>query len=1381
MKPFFDSTLPRGGDYTSSAPVAIILGLGVLVSVLIAQTIQSNAIRQAKADFQIASEQTFNLIEDRVDNQIELIRSIVSFFNSSQTVNRTEFNSFVADSLRRHPSIQLVGWAPRTPGSQREIFEQAVRAEGLNNYQINERSVDGRPVPAAPRPEYFPNLFVQPQPSAESTYGLDHGSDPIRRASLERALESGDLVFSDRFELPLAPENRTAILAYAPVFRDGKTPVTVQERRDQLVGYAYGVVRPSSIVQEILKTNRAYAERNGPGMRIDVFDTTEPQIPKHLFFYSSMGNDETNGSSNTIAKGPNDFLNTVTFGGRQWTFVSRPQGGVLAGQIATPTLLAFGGLLFLSLLLTAYIHSVTNRSRAIEAEVSQRTIELRQANELLHESEDRIRLITDSVPVRIAYVDQNLIYRFANRAYLDIGIDPANLVGQQISEARREVSYEQVKPYFERAARGERISFETEVSDGNGNTRYNVVECTPNIQNGVVRGFYILGRTVTEQRNAENELKRTNDLLRDSEDRIRVITNSVPALIAYIDRDLIYRFANQRYRDIGIDPEQLIGETVADRRGDGTYEKMKPYFEQAARGEAVSFEITSTDPNGQTRYRAIDCTPDISEGEARGFYVLGRDVTEQRNAQNEINRAYDLLRSSEERLRIITNSLPALIAHVDRNMRVRYANERFNILSIETDEVVGKPLRSVIGEERFADLRISCERALLGEPSQLEVSVSTREGQQISVLTDFTPDISSDGQIDGFYFVALNVTAQRALEIELDRFFRQSLSFMCVATFDGFLRRFNDTWSTALGYSHDELVSTPYFNFIHPDEKEKVNAALRRLGTDGEITNLEIRMLQKNGGERIILWNAAADRHERQIYATGHDITDIKAVDRMKDEFVSTVSHELRTPLTSIKGALGLMRAKTFGTLAPDMNTMLEIAYKNCDRLVLLINDILDIEKIEAGKMDFRFEPVEIVASVRSAVSANQAYADQFGVKLIVETNIPSAIIRGDEGRLMQVMANLLSNAAKFSPEGGQVTVGVIRIGSAIRISVKDNGPGISESFRGRIFEKFSQHDSSDRRIVSGTGLGLSIVRAIVDRHGGRVNFETESGKGTTFHVDFPEADPAAAPTDNTPSMSRLLICEDDPDVAMVLRKIIENYGYEADIALSGAEAMSLLGRRQYVGMTLDLVLPDVSGIEFLRRLRANPRTHFLPVIIVSATATESIEKINGNAINIVDWLDKPLDEKRLASAIRAAITMNATTTSRILHIEDNSDLIQVVARQIGENADFVSSGTIAASKQILGRERFDLVILDLILPDGRGEELLPLMRNPDGKPIPVIIFSASEVPAEVARRVQAVLVKTRSTDRMLLDAIDELMIRRSKNPDDDAKTNPIDGMPVHG
>jgi PAS domain S-box-containing protein len=235
------------------------------------------------------------------------------------------------------------------------------------------------------------------------------------------------------------------------------------------------------------------------------------------------------------------------------------------------------------------------------------------------------------------------------------------------------------------------------------------------------------------------------------------------------------------------------------------------------------------------------------------------------------------------------------------------------------------------------------------------------------------------------------------------------------------------------------------------------------------------------------------------------DISQRKQIEKAKAEFVSTVSHELRTPLTSIKGSLGLVQSGVFGELPEAFKPMVEIAYNNSDRLVRLINDLLDIEKMEAGKMDFHLAPVEMAALLRQSVRENDGYAVTHNVRFAVVEPLPQVIVAGDKDRLLQVMANLLSNAAKFSPPEGVIEVALEHRPGAVRVSVTDQGPGIPDNFQKRIFQKFSQADSSDSGQKGGTGLGLSICRAIVERHGGAIDFKTERGVGTTFYFDLPE------------------------------------------------------------------------------------------------------------------------------------------------------------------------------------------------------------------------------------------------------------------------------------
>jgi PAS domain S-box-containing protein len=238
------------------------------------------------------------------------------------------------------------------------------------------------------------------------------------------------------------------------------------------------------------------------------------------------------------------------------------------------------------------------------------------------------------------------------------------------------------------------------------------------------------------------------------------------------------------------------------------------------------------------------------------------------------------------------------------------------------------------------------------------------------------------------------------------------------------------------------------------------------------------------------------------------DITALKEIGRMKDEFISAVSHELRTPLTSIRGSLDLMLNGVAGELPTESMSLAKIAQANCKRLVRLINDVLDIEKIESGHFALRLELLGLESVVEQAVLAMGPYGAEFGVSFRLESSIRGARIRADADRLTQVLENLLSNAAKYSPHGATVRVVVSRCGDALRVAVVDRGPGIDPALHDRIFEKFAQIDAPGVPRVEGTGLGLNIARAIVQRLGGTIGVASKPGAGSTFHFDLPEWKP---------------------------------------------------------------------------------------------------------------------------------------------------------------------------------------------------------------------------------------------------------------------------------
>src|ERR1017187_2884811 len=238
----------------------------------------------------------------------------------------------------------------------------------------------------------------------------------------------------------------------------------------------------------------------------------------------------------------------------------------------------------------------------------------------------------------------------------------------------------------------------------------------------------------------------------------------------------------------------------------------------------------------------------------------------------------------------------------------------------------------------------------------------------------------------------------------------------------------------------------------------------------------------------------------------------LKRLDRTKSEFLSTVSRELRTPLTSLRDSLEVLASGVAGSLPDKARSFIEIAQNNCERLIRLINDILDIEKIESGQMSFALRPLDLMELIDQTVKADEGFAARHDVRLQVVAAQPGAKVHADPDRLAQVMTNLISNACKFSPPGTTVDIAVTREGARLKVAVADCGPGISDEFLACIFQRFSQADSSDARQKGGTGLGLSISKAIVERLGGEIGFTTGKGKATTFYFFLPEcSEPAGA------------------------------------------------------------------------------------------------------------------------------------------------------------------------------------------------------------------------------------------------------------------------------
>ena len=322
---------------------------------------------------------------------------------------------------------------------------------------------------------------------------------------------------------------------------------------------------------------------------------------------------------------------------------------------------------------------------------------------------------------------------------------------------------------------------------------------------------------------------------------------------------------------------------------------------------------------------------------------------------------------------------------------------------------------------------------------------------------------------------------------------------------------FSPRWKAMLGYAEDEVGNTieEWNKRIDPDDLGRVENEVKAY-LDGNKAHYqsEYRVRHKEGHSVWILDRGIAQRDDSgkpyRMVGIYTDISQQKKMDRLKNEFVSMVSHELRTPLTSIRGSLGLVGGGVAGELPAQAKALIDIAYSNTERLLTLINDILDTEKIQSGKINFDFKPQPLLPLVEQAILANKGYAERHHVTFTLVEGLPGVRVNVDGERLMQVMSNLLSNAAKFSHVDGKVEISVSLENQRVRIAVSDHGVGVPDSFRGQIFDKFTQADSSDTRHKGGTGLGLSITKSIVEMMQGEIGFDSKPGVGSTFYFTLP-------------------------------------------------------------------------------------------------------------------------------------------------------------------------------------------------------------------------------------------------------------------------------------
>jgi PAS domain S-box-containing protein len=581
--------------------------------------------------------------------------------------------------------------------------------------------------------------------------------------------------------------------------------------------------------------------------------------------------------------------------------------------------------------------------------------------------------------------------------------------------------------------------------------------------------------------------------------------------------------------------------------------------------------------------------------------------------------ALDYMRRSRSWLRTIMDSINEAVVSFNDTGTIDYANAAAEAtFGTEPDGLLHQSIVTLIDgiDWDWAAVRVRIvahDKTVIGQ--RLELLGRRRDGELFPLEVVITEACVNGETV--FVAIGGDLTerhrAEAALRESDNRFrtiFEGAGTGIAVTALDGRLLDVNPTFAEMLGYSIEELLELDPSRLIDDSRSRAEYGPLLKslISARRNRYRREVQLRRRDGSELWVAATVSAVPGPEDGSVLGlvmvSDISRRKEIERFKDEFVSVVGHELRTPLTSIRGSLGLIAAGVVGAISDEASDMIVVALSNTDRLVRLINDTLDTERMEAGRSELELSAVAGASLVAQALTVVQATAD--AAEITVSCELADVDVWADADRIVQTLVNLLGNAIKFSPRGGEIQVAVSDDDEVADFVVCDHGRGIPPDQLETVFERFRQVDGSDAREKGGTGLGLAIARGIVEQHGGRIWAESGDGDGvgTTFHFTLP-----LAGHQTTLGPDDVLVVEDDVQTATALREALQGRYGTTRVARSAEEAIAAIRQSPPRIIVLDLVLPGADGIAVIDDIRDDPDLAATPIIIYSAVELDSDER----------------------------------------------------------------------------------------------------------------------------------------------------------------------------
>jgi PAS domain S-box-containing protein len=962
--------------------------------------------------------------------------------------------------------------------------------------------------------------------------------------------------------------------------------------------------------------------------------------------------------------------------------------------------------------------------------------------------------------------------------------------------------------------------------------------------NDAIIGYLLIGTDNTARKRAEDELHKAGALQRaifnsanfssiatDTKGVIQIFNVGAERMMGYTAAEVVNQFTLAAFHD----PQELTK-----RAADLSIAfdvPIAPGFEalafKAARGIEDFYEVTKLRKDG-TRFPAVVSVTALRDAHEAiiGYLFIGTDNTARKHAEEALIKAGALqsaIFSSANFSSIATDARGVIqIFNVGAERMLGYtAGEVMNKITpadiSDPQEVIAraKALSVELETPIAPGFEALVFKASRGIEDIYELTYIRKDGSRFPAVVSVTALRDANEIIIGYLLIGTDNTARKQIEEErtkLDQrlrdqhFYTRSLiesNIDALMTTDprGIIIDVNKQTEALTGCTRDELIGAPFRNYF--TDSGRAEAGINRVLNEGKVTNYELTARARNGQLTVVSYNATTfhdrDRRLQGVVVAARDVTELKRFEetllrnnlelkeasRMKSEFLANMSHELRTPLNSIIGFSEVLKDGLMGAMTDQQRESIGNIFSSGNHLLSLINDILDLSKIEAGKMALDLQPIHWHSLFANSLSVIHEMAASRRIRLDMAAGGELGSTRADPRKVKQILYNLLSNAVKFTEAGGRVTLradvvpranaGMLsgsRVGRShplpdnefaefLEISVTDSGVGISAEGLERLFKPFSQIDGGLARKFEGTGLGLAMVKLLTELHGGTVAVESTVGEGSRFIAWLPiRAAEEATPVDETPvdetpvdaplaqrhgsavGMGTALVVEDDYKAADLIRLQLEAEGFVVLHAASAEAALRRAVQQPLSLITLDIMMmPNMDGWEFLTRLKQMPALQRIPVVIISIAA----DRDKGFSLGAAAVIQKPISRQDLYEALVDASLFPLSTGQdlKVLVADNDPDAVELVAVRIAG----LASGVLRAyggreAIEIARKELPDLIILDLMMPDVNGFDVVAaLNEHADTARIPIIAVTSKQITAEdraqLSRYMATVMEKT--------------------------------------